>query len=240
MPSRRSASLALLDQCCPTRPAPTWGRRDRRMRMAFPRQAGRQARSSLVAGRDSARGRNPADLPDLILLRAWHGVREDLGTGNAAARLVEAATRRSMAGMLELTGCAAVQPGDEARGMSRDIPQAGTQEQGSPHEETSVRWWPGFGSRECGVRMSTAAVARVQRRPVPPIRAALEPPVNADFGATRSAAPDSHVLGPRGRCAITARDSTRAAPIHSIVFDTPDIRDIFGVVMAEAGPPTLD
>ena len=87
--------------------------------------------------------------------------------------------------------------------MSLDIPHAWAQEQGSAREEISTSWWHSFGSPELSALVEqaraqsldvAAAVARVQQADARAAyaRAALVPEVNADFGATRSAALDSH------------------------------------------------
>lgn len=102
-----------------------------------------------------------------------------------------------------LAGCATTQSSDEARRMSLDIPHAWTQEQGTAREKVSTSWWHSFGSPELSALVEqartqsldvAAAVARVQQADARAAyaRAALVPEVNADFGATRSAALDSH------------------------------------------------
>ena len=104
---------------------------------------------------------------------------------------------------LALAGCAAQESSDEARKMSLDIPHAWAQQQGSEREEVNSRWWHGFGSPELSALVEragtqsldvAAAVARVQQADARAAyaRAALVPEVNADFGASRSAALDSH------------------------------------------------
>ena len=104
---------------------------------------------------------------------------------------------------LALAGCATTQSSDETRGMSLDIPHAWAQEQGAENEQVSASWWHGFGSPELSALVEqarnqsldvAAAVARVQQADARAVyaRAALVPDLNADFGATRSAAMDSH------------------------------------------------
>ncbi|MCO8251881.1 efflux transporter outer membrane subunit [Comamonas thiooxydans] len=87
--------------------------------------------------------------------------------------------------------------------MSLDIPHAWAQEQGAEDEQVSASWWHSFGSPELSALVEqartqsldvAAAVARVQQADARAVyaRAALVPDLNADFGATRSAAMDSH------------------------------------------------
>ncbi|OAD81627.1 transporter [Comamonas thiooxydans] len=104
---------------------------------------------------------------------------------------------------LALAGCATTQSSDKTRGMSLDIPHAWAQEQGAESEQVSASWWHSFGSPELSALVEqartqsldvAAAVARVQQADARAVyaRAALVPDLNADFGATRSAAMDSH------------------------------------------------
>ena len=104
---------------------------------------------------------------------------------------------------LALAGCATTQSSDEARKISLDIPHAWAQEQGAENEQVSTSWWHSFGSPELSALVEqaqtqsldvAAAVARVQQANARATyaRAALVPDLNADFGATRSAAMDSH------------------------------------------------
>ncbi|WP_182284115.1 efflux transporter outer membrane subunit [Comamonas testosteroni] len=104
---------------------------------------------------------------------------------------------------LALAGCATTQSSDETWGVSLDIPHAWTQEQGAENEQVSAGWWHGFGSPELSALVEqartqsldvAAAVARVQQADARAsyARAVLVPDLNADFGATRSAAMDSH------------------------------------------------
>ena len=104
---------------------------------------------------------------------------------------------------LALVGCATTQSSDEARKISLDIPHAWAQEQGAENEQVSTSWWHSFGSPELSALVEqaqtqsldvAAAVARVQQANARATyaRAALVPDLNADFGATRSAAMDSH------------------------------------------------
>ncbi|AIJ48622.1 transporter [Comamonas testosteroni TK102] len=104
---------------------------------------------------------------------------------------------------LALAGCATTQSPQEARTMALDIPQSWALERGAGSEEISTSWWQSFGSTELSTLVEqaasqsldvAAAVARVQQAEARAAYAgaALLPEVNADFGATRSAALDSH------------------------------------------------
>ncbi|WP_039050936.1 efflux transporter outer membrane subunit [Comamonas thiooxydans] len=104
---------------------------------------------------------------------------------------------------LALAGCTTTQSSDDTRGMSLDIPHAWAQDQGAENEQVSASWWHSFGSPELSALVEqarnqsldvAAAVARVQQADARAAyaRAALVPDLNADFGATRSAAMDSH------------------------------------------------